>query len=308
MRLSLALATSVKRSSREQQSADLEPVCYDVRESSVSLVVFLLVRTLTSGPEHRKSAPYSSSGSSSSSVMVTRLIASHLFRRPRGALAPSLRVGGCMVSQRRAYNGGYPFHYVVQYDDPNYDCEADFEFEEIPRDEFGVPAHIPPELSTQIRHTYYVPPQYYPFLKKLGEDTPELKPYTDKLIMGDMTYDDYEEMFYKFAKPLKIYRSRLPLPYRTDAEIAQEKYVRVYWVFEVPEVAWCGKWYSYRQRVQGDYYSRHYFRDWLIGILLGTYLGNLYVKQHRQYRVDMKLFYLEAPEHKINWVKPRGDL
>ena len=29
----------------------------------------------------------------------------------------------------------------------------------MPRDEFGVPAHIPPELSTTIRHTYYVPPQ-----------------------------------------------------------------------------------------------------------------------------------------------------
>ena len=23
---------------------------------------------------------------------------------------------------------------------------------------------------------YYIPPQYYPFLKKLGDDTPELKP------------------------------------------------------------------------------------------------------------------------------------
>ena len=35
----------------------------------------------------------------------------------------------------------------------------------------AVPAHIPPELSTSIRHTYYVPPQYYPFLKKLGHDS-----------------------------------------------------------------------------------------------------------------------------------------
>ncbi|EER01230.1 conserved hypothetical protein, partial [Perkinsus marinus ATCC 50983] len=237
---------------------------------------------------------------------VTRIITSHLLHRRgvpliaawRGGGVVGRGGGGALLTQTRgAYNGGYPFHYVVQYDDPNYDCEADFEFEEIPRDEFGVPAHIPPELSTQIRHTYYVPPQYYPFLKKLGEDTPELKPYTDKLIMGDMTYDDYEEMFYKFAKPLKIYRSRLPLPYRTDEEISQEKYVN-----------WCGRWYSYRQRLQGDYYSRHYFRDWLIGVMLGMYLGNLCVQQHRQYRVDMKLFYLEAPEHKINWVKPRGDL
>ena len=26
----------------------------------------------------------------------------------------------------------------------------------------------------------------------------------DKLINGEMTFDDYEEMFYQFAKPLKI--------------------------------------------------------------------------------------------------------
>lgn len=44
--------------------------------------------------------------------------------------------------------------------------------------------------------------------------------------MGDMTYDDYEEMFYKFAKPLKIYRHRIPLPYRTVDEIKHEDYVR----------------------------------------------------------------------------------
>ena len=36
-----------------------------------------------------------------------------------------------------------------------------------------------------------------------------------------MTFDDYEEMFYKNAKPLKVYRSRIPLPYRTDEEIAR---------------------------------------------------------------------------------------
>ena len=63
----------------------------------------------------------------------------------------------------------------------------------MPRDEFGVPAHIPPEISTTIRHTYYIPPQYYPFLKKLGDDTPELKPWMDKLMNGEMTFDDYEE-------------------------------------------------------------------------------------------------------------------
>ena len=48
------------------------------------------------------------------------------------------------------------------------------------RDEWGVPVSIPPELSTTIKHTYYVPPQYYPFLKKLGDDDPDLKPYMDK--------------------------------------------------------------------------------------------------------------------------------
>ena len=64
----------------------------------------------------------------------------------------------------------------------------------MPRDEFGVPATIPPEISTRIRHTYYIPPQYYPFLKKLGDDTPELKPWMDKLMNGEMTFDDYEEL------------------------------------------------------------------------------------------------------------------
>eukprot|EP00928_Gymnodinium_smaydae_P024629 TRINITY_DN19873_c0_g2_i1.p1 TRINITY_DN19873_c0_g2~~TRINITY_DN19873_c0_g2_i1.p1 ORF type:complete len:479 (+),score=59.34 TRINITY_DN19873_c0_g2_i1:41-1477(+) len=39
-----------------------------------------------------------------------------------------------------------------------------------------------------------------------------------------------------------------------------------------------------------------------------TTIRESYVQGHRQYRIDMKLFYLEAPEHKINWVKPRGDL
>merc|ERR1712124_165360 len=96
------------------------------------------------------------------------------------------------------------------------------EYEVMPRDEFGVPAHIPPELSTEIKHTYYVPPQYYPFLKKLGDDTPELKPFMDKLINGEMTYDDYEHMFYHFAKPLKIYRSMIPVPYRTAEECKHE--------------------------------------------------------------------------------------
>lgn len=168
---------------------------------------------------------------------------------------------------------------------------------EIPRNEFGVPAHIPPEIGQSIKHTYHVPPQYYPFLKKLGDDTPELKPYTDMLINGEMTYEKYEEMFYKFAKPLKIYRSRIPQPYRTDAELAQED-----------SVAWEGAWYSFRQRILADYYTQFRFRDHCIGALIGLWIAAIMVDQHRQYRVDMKLYYLEAPEHKINWVKPRGDL
>merc|ERR1712183_1033751 len=114
---------------------------------------------------------------------------------------------------------------------------------------------IPPELSTQIRHTYYIPPQYYPFLKKLGDDTPELKPYTDKLMNGEMTYDDYEEMFYAFAKPLRIHRPRIPMPYRSAAEVAKS-----------PEVDWESAWLSFRQRVYGDYTSRHYFRDLFVGM------------------------------------------
>lgn len=36
----------------------------------------------------------------------------------------------------------------------------------------------------------------------------------------------------------------------------------------------------------------------------GSYM---WIEQQRGHRISMKLFYLEAPEHKINWVKPRGD-
>lgn len=103
---------------------------------------------------------------------------------------------------------------------------------------FSVPAQLPPEVSQHIKHVYYVPPQFYPFLKKLGEDTPALQPYTQKLIKGELTYDDYEEMFYKFAKPLKIYRNQIPMPYRTPEEIQREE-----------EVAWEGAWLTYRQKV-----------------------------------------------------------
>lgn len=187
--------------------------------------------------------------------------------------------------------------YAIIYDKPGWDPELELEYDVMPRDEFGVPAHIPPELSTTIRHTYYIPPQYYPFLKKLGDDTPELRPYMDKLMNGEMTFDDYEEMFYKFAKPLKIHRPVLPMPYRTAEEIPR-----------TPEVEWEGAWLSFRQRVMGDYMSRLYLRDFIGGMGLGLFFAFIYIQGHRQYRVDMKLFYLEAPEHKINWVKPRGDL
>merc|ERR1712083_1282145 len=122
--------------------------------------------------------------------------------------------------------------------------------------------HIPPELSTTIRHTYYVPPQYYPF-----------------------------------PKPLKIYRPRIPIPYRSAEEMKN-----------TDEVFWEGAWLSFRQRVLGDYFSRHYLRDFIAGMGMGLYFAWLYIQGHRQYRIDMKLFYLEAPEPKINWVKPRGDI
>merc|ERR1711933_149113 len=108
-----------------------------------------------------------------------------------------------------------------------------------------------------IRHTYYIPPQYYPFLKKLGDDTPELKPYMDKLMNGEMTFDDYEEMFYAFAKPLKIYRPRIPIPYRSAEEMKN-----------TDEDFWDGYGPLFRMALHSG---------------------------HRQYRIDMKLFYLEAP-------------
>jgi len=98
------------------------------------------------------------------------------------------RVVSALATQGRSYNYGTPVLWIVRYDDPTWDAEREHEYELIPRDEFGVPVSLPPEVSTNIRHTYYVPPQYYPFLKKLGDDTPELKPYTDKLMNGQMTF------------------------------------------------------------------------------------------------------------------------
>merc|ERR1719267_365897 len=212
--------------------------------------------------------------------------------RPRPGL-------GAPLQQRytSVLNLGVPVAYVVQWPHGYQEPYKYLEYEVMPRDEFGVPAHIPPELSTEIKHTYYVPPQYYPFLKKLGDDTPELKPFTDKLMNGEMTFDDYEEMFYTFAKPLKIPRPLIPMPYRTAEEIAKSD-----------EVFWEGAWLSFRQRVLGDYYSQLYLRDFIAGMGIGLFFAWVYIQGHRQYRIDMKLFYIEAPEHKINWVKPRGDL
>jgi len=226
---------------------------------------------------------------------------------PTASLLPSFTQLAAPVQQRAIHwsparhhmgvNPGWPVQYLVGYDKPGWDTDQELEYEVMPRDAFGVPAHIPPEVSTTIRHTYYVPPQYYPFLKKLGDDTPELKPYMDKLINGEMTFEDYEEMFYAFAKPLKITRSCIAMPYRTEAEIKKEA-----------EVAWEGAWLSFRQRVMGDYQTQHYMRDFLVGMAIGLYMAWIFVQGHRQYRIDMKLFYLEAPEHRINWVVPRGDL
>ncbi|PHJ22950.1 hypothetical protein CSUI_003199 [Cystoisospora suis] len=197
----------------------------------------------------------------------------------------------------RGGNLGSPMLFVMRYDRPTWQPIWEEEYDVMPRDGFGVPAQIPPEVSQHIKHVYYVPPQFYPFLKKLGEDTPSLQPYTQKLIKGELTYDDYEEMFYKFAKPLKIYRNQIPMPYRTAEEMQREE-----------EVAWEGAWLSYRQKVLSRYNTAMFFREYIFGSLLGIYFAWLFLDQHRQYRLDMKLFYLEAPENKINWVKPRGDL
>lgn len=186
--------------------------------------------------------------------------------------------------------------FFMTHDRPFYPDRI-IEWEIMPRDEYGVPAHIPPDLSTVIQHTYYLPPEYYPFIKKLGDDSPEIKPFMDKLIKGQLTFADYEEMFYKQAKPLKIHRSRIPMPYRTEEE---EK--------KSAEVLWEGKWHSFRQRVMAEYLTRYVFRDYMVAVMLGMFFTQLWMTQMAVYNEDMKVFYLFAPEHKINWVVPRGDL
>merc|ERR1712194_588328 len=176
-----------------------------------------------------------------------------------------------------------PHHFVYAMDKGFYNIRY-WEFEVMPRDGFGVPGHIPPDISCAIDHCYYVPPQYFPFLKKVGDETPELKPWMDKLIKGQLTFHDYEEMFYKNAKPLKVYRSRIPLPYRTAEEVARS-----------PEVNWESKWYSFRQRIEGEYAVRNVFRDALTALLIGSFACQLWMTQQAVYQDDMLSSTLRLP-------------
>lgn len=191
---------------------------------------------------------------------------------------------------------GYPGMFYIVTDRPFY-MDRILEWEIVPRDEYGVPAHIPPDLSTTIQHAYYLPPDYYPFLKKLGDDDSAIKPFCDKIINGQLTFADYEEMFYKSAKPIKIYRNRIPMPYRTEEEIKKTE-----------EVVWEGKWLSFQQRVRSEYLTRYCFRDFMIALMLGLFTCQIWMSHVAVHAEDMKLFYLFAPENKINWVLPRGDL
>lgn len=198
---------------------------------------------------------------------------------------------------RRVGGPGYPMMYSFNYDKPTWQPLWEDENEVMPRDEFGVPALVPPEVSTNIKHVYHLPPHFYPFIKKLGHDTPALQPYTNLLINGQLTFDKYEEMFYKFVQPLKIYRKLIPMPYRTAMEMSHEE-----------EMQWESAWMSFRSKVYYDYFSQMKLREYIAGIVFGLFGAWVWMDNMRQYRIDMKLFYLEAPEHKINWVKPRGDL
>ena len=49
-------------------------------------------------------------------------------------------------------------------------------------------------------------------------------------------------------------------------------------------------------------------RDYVLGCTIGVFGAYLFADNHRQIRHDMKLFYIEAPECRFNWVVPRGDL
>ncbi|EDO07661.2 putative integral membrane protein [Babesia bovis T2Bo] len=194
-------------------------------------------------------------------------------------------------------NTGWPILVATNTTQPMWQSYTWGEHSVIPRDGYGCPGTFPPEVSTKIKHTFRLPPQFYPFLKKLGDDTPELKPYMDRLISGKFTNQDYEEMFYKFAKPLKIYRKLIPKPFRTAEEQANEA-----------RVSWESAWVTYRQKMAGEYNVVICIREYITGLLVAFYAAYLWTKMHRQYRADMRLFYHDAPEHKIKWVVPRGDL
>jgi len=184
----------------------------------------------------------------------------------------------------------------MSYDRP-VNVDKDLEYEMIPRDAFGVPAHIPPDLSTNILHTYAVPPEYYPALKRFGDENPSHKVWFDKLIHGELSYLEYEEMFYRASKPLKTNRKRIPLGFRTAEEETRHE-----------EVNWDGVMRSFQQRAWGEYLTYYVATDLLFSIIFGLWVSQLWVSQVIYYREDMKLFYVEAPEHKIWWLNPRGDL
>ncbi|GFE52757.1 chromosome complete related protein [Babesia ovis] len=194
-------------------------------------------------------------------------------------------------------NTGWPILVATNTTQPMWQSYTWGEHSVIPRDGYGCPGTFPPEVSTKITHTFRLPPQFYPFLKKLGDDTPALKPYMDRLITGKFTNQDYEEMFYKFAKPLKIYRKLIPKPFRTAEEQAREA-----------EVSWESAWLSYRQQVAAEYNVAIGMREYLMGMLVALYGAYLWMKMHRQYRADMRLFYHEAPEHKVNHQTANGPL
>jgi len=237
-------------------------------------------------PSLRASLPGLRAAVSSSSTVSRRFISSS-----NGLFNPS--IPRYQTTMKCLY---MPFMWTGQTDKPMY-SDRYVEWEIMPRDIYGTPAHIPPDLRALIPYTYYVPPSYYPFLKRIGDETPELKPWMDKLIKGQLTHEDYEELFYKNAKPIKVHRSRIPQPYRTEEEMKSSG-----------EVQWESNWSTFRQRVAGEYIATQIVRDYLVAFLLGLWGVQTYATWFAVYNDDMRLFYLEAPEHKINWVVPRGDV
>eukprot|EP01068_Selenidium_serpulae_P016872 Selendium_serpulae@DN6331_c4_g1_i4.p2 len=109
---------------------------------------------------------------------------------------------GSPSRQQWGMGPGSPMMYYVSATNPHWQPEWDADHSTMPRDEFGVPASIPPEVASDIRHVYHLPPQFYPALKKWGDDTPELKPFLDSLMNGQMDKEQFEQMFYSFAQPL----------------------------------------------------------------------------------------------------------